>query len=1017
MKPAVEDVYRLTSLQEGVLLHYLRDQDPELFVNQLVCRFSARLDHAALRQACAAVLDAHPVLRGSVHTGVADNPLQVVHRGVPVPTSSYDLSRHENPEAALTELVRADRRRGFDLKRPPLTRFAHLRLPGQRDVLVWTFHHLLLDGWSTHLVLNDLLDAYDAASRGRRVHLTRRRPYRDYVAWLSRQDRAEAEECFQYRLGDVRAATVLPDLVRSTVHAAPERHVNQRLAVSPQHTDEWRTAAQRARVTINTLVQAAWGLTVSRFSGSRDVVFGTTLAVRPPQLAGVDKMVGVLLNTLPTRIRTDPEQDVRSWLSEVHSGQLELQQYGYLPLSAALATTGVAGGQALFETSVVVQNYPIDQSGWQRPSIAIEHIEYFQRTNDPLALMAVEGPGLEFVLSHDRERYADDFARRLLGHVVHTLDTVTEGPDRKLAELATVPASERAILLSAGSLTATSEQNDTLSDVPTAEHDPGRPAVTCRHRQLTYGQLDARANQVAQWLSARDVPAREPVAVGLSCSADTVVAVLGVLRSGHPLAFVAPESAGSGTRPADVPVLRLMDPVVFAGQPTTPPDVKVRPDDPACVWPVSSGPVADTVVATRRAVAQSAADVVETCGLTAADVVLMLAPLSSAVSTGYVLGSLAAGATVAFFPPEERVDSRAVFEALERRGVTCVLGMTPHDLRRWSGGSLPPRPFGAVRAVVCDGDGLDDRDADGVATLFGPHTRVVDRYLPSAWSVRPAERRRGAVSAPAGDRLLILDRDLNPVPVDGVGAVYVGGVGLASTWSAEPADAEVRRTADPDEQVPGARLYWTGDFGRCTPDGTITLMGRTADHVVLGGRPVGLADIAARLRSHPLVTDAVVEARTFGGRDGLAAHVVLDAGNGPVGDAWEEELRACVGPLVPVSGVPVRFAAVDRLPVTPSGRVDFAALAATDVQDRGDAAAGLPSTEDEIVLAGIFAEVLGVSPVGLHDSFFDLGGRSLDALRMIAQASDALGVEVPLEALFETPTVAGLLRAARGLDD
>nr|APD71652.1 non-ribosomal peptide synthetase 5 [Streptomyces sp.] len=1017
MNPAVEDVYRLTSLQEGVLLHSLRDQDPELFVNQLVCRFSATLDHSAFRQACASVLDAHPVLRTSFHTGVAENPLQVVHRGIPVPTSSYDLSGHENPEAALTEFIRADRRRGFNLKRPPLTRFTHVKLPGQRDVLVWTFHHLLLDGWSTHLVLNDVLDAYDAASRGRRVQLARRRPYRDYVAWLSRQDRVEAEECFQYRLGDVRVATVLPDVVRGAVHAEQERHVDQRLAVSPKRTDEWRVAAQRARVTLNTLVQAAWGLTVSRFSGMSDVVFGTTLAVRPPQLAGGDKMVGVLLNTLPTRIRTNPEQNVQSWLSDVHSGQLELQQYGYMPLPAALATTDMAGGQALFETSVVVQNYPIDQSGWQRKSIAIEHIGYFQRTNDPLTLMAVEGPGLEFVLSHDREKYADDFARRLLEHVVHTLNTVTEGPDRKLAELATVPPSEREILLSARSCTTTGEQNDTLLDVPNAEHDPDKPAVICRHQQLTYGKLEARANQVAQWLSARDVPAQEPVAVSLSCSADTVVAALGVLKSRHPLAFIDPESAGSRTGTTNAPVLRLANSAVFTGQSTTPPDVKVRPDDPACVWTVSPGPGTDTVVSTHRAVAQSASDILETCEMTASDVVLVLAPLSSAVSMGYLMGSLAAGATVAFIPPEERVNTKAVFEAIDRCGVTCVLGATPHDLRRWSSDSEPVPTPSAVRVVVCDGDGLDDRDTDSVATLFGPHTRVVDRYLPSAWSVRPVVRRRGAVSPSVGDRLLVLDRELNLVPVDGVGDLYVGGVGLASPHSGEPADAEVRFAGDPYGHMPGARLYSTGDLGRYTPDSTITLMGRAADQVVLGGRRVGLASIAARLRSHTLVTDAVVEARTVGGRGGLAAYVVLGSANGAISGALEEELHRCISSLVPVSSVPVFFAAVEQIPVTHSGHVDSTALAATDFQEQCDAAADMPSTEDEIVLAGIFAEILGVSLIGVHDSFFDLGGRSLDALRMIAQATEALGVEVPLEALFETPTVSGLLRATRSLND
>ncbi|MFF4588398.1 condensation domain-containing protein [Streptomyces sp. NPDC001388] len=1016
MKPAVEDVYPLTSLQEGMLLHCLRDQDPELFVNQLVCRLAGPLDHSALRQACASVLDAHPVLRTSFHAEAPGNPLQVVHRNPPVPVSSHDLSGHEDPEAALAEFVRADRRRGFSLKRPPLTRFTHVRLPGRRDVLVWTLHHLLLDGWSTHLVLNDLLDAYDAASRGRPVRLDRRRPYRDYVAWLGRQDHVEAEESFQYRLGDVRVATVLPEQAGGGLQPGQERHTDQRLTVSPERTDGWRGAARSARVTLNTLVHAAWGLTVSRFTGTSDVVFGTALTVRPPQLAGADKMVGVLLNTLPTRIRTAPGQSVRDWLSDVHAGQLELQQYGYLPLPTALATTGLAGGQALFETSVMVQNYPIDQSRWQRDAIAVERIEYFQRTDDPLTLMAVEGPGLDLVLTHDRHRYADDFARRLLDHVVHTLDTVTRHPDRRPAELATVPPAERAVLLRPRPGPAPGEQNAVLPDVSLTERDPAAPAVTCRHRRLTYGELDARANQVAHWLSARDVPAREPVAVSLSCSADTVVAALGVLRSGHPLACADPGPAGSRTGTTDPRTPCVTDPVEHDGLPTTPPEVTVGPDDPACVWPVLPGPEPDMAVSSHRAVAQSAADVVKTCELSASDVVLLLAPPTSPVAMGYLMGSLAAGAAVAFVPPRERADTGAVFEVLDHHKVTCVLGATPHDLRRWSSGREVTATVDAVRVVVCDGDGLDDADTGIVTALFGAHTRVVDRYLPSAWSVRPLVRHRGTVSPSCGDRLLVLDRDRNLVPVGGVGEVHVGGIGLASPYRGEPVDAEVRFTGDPYGE-PGARLCRTGDVGRPLPDGTITVWGRAADQVVLGGRPTGLAGIAARLRAHPRVRDAVAQARPVGGRDGLAAYVVLDSGDQTDGGAWEEDLRGWIGALVPVSGAPVAFVAVERIPLTPSGQVDSAALAATDLQDRGEAAADLPSSEEEIVLAGIFAEILGVSPIGVHDSFFDLGGRSLDALRMISQATEALGAEVPLDALFETPTVSGLLRATRSPRD
>ncbi|MET8756377.1 condensation domain-containing protein [Lentzea sp. NPDC004782] len=898
MSPVVEDVYRLTSLQEGLVLHCLRDPDPELFVGQLACRLSSEFDHTALLRAHTALLEAHPVLRTSFHTGTNGQLSQVVHRDVAAPTRSCDLTSHRDPETALVELLRDDRGQGFDLKRPALSRVTLVKMPGSRDVLVWTFHHLVLDGWSAHLALNDLLDAYDAVCRGREVRLPHRRPYRDYVAWLGRQDPVDAEECFQFRLGDVRTPTVLPDVVRG---AQQERYAGQRIGLSPERTEIWRAAAQRARVTLSTLIQAAWGLTVSRFSGVTDVVFGTTLAVRPPELEGADRMVGLLLNTLPTRIRATPERNVLDWLSDVHKGQLELQQHAWAPLSTALACTGVVGGLPLFETTVVVENYPIDSSGW-RQSAAIERIDYHQRANDPLTLLAIEGPGLDFVLSHDRTRYADDFVLRLLDHVVDTLNALAEGLDGTLADLVTVPRSPSA-----------------------PSGDDGEPmafqvnsTVICGHQRLRHDELESRANQVAHWLlGAVD---RAPVEVRMPCSADSVVAVLGALKAGRPLAF-----AGGTAR------VRLDDATVFAGQPTTPPDVDVLLDDPACTW---------TDVATHRDILRAASDVIELCEMTAADVILSLAPLSSVTSVAYLIGCLTAGAT--FVQAGDRLDAEEIFGAMARHGVTCVAGVTPHDLRRWAPGTRPS----TVRVVVCDGDGVEVQDR--ATGLFGPHTRVVDRYLPLAWPIRSAVRANGTVD---GDRFVVLDHALNPAPIDAVGDVHVDG-------------------------------HRTGDRGRRTPDGTIELLAAATDPSV----------IAARLRSHPLVTDAVVSLQG----DRLVAHVV--AGTESVVD----ELRRSAGDI-PV----VRVA---QIPVVPSGQPDTAALAAIGLPDEHD---DTPATDDEIAVAGIFAEILGVRRIGLHDSFFDLGGRSLDALRMIALASDALGAEVPIEALFDAPTVSGILLAVR----
>ncbi|WP_055631795.1 condensation domain-containing protein [Streptomyces griseoruber] len=427
MTPDVEDIYTLAPLQAGLLLHSLRDDDPTLFVNQLVCRLSGTLDEDALRRGYTALVEGNPVLRTSYHAGALEHPVQVVHRRVELVVDTVDLGSCADPETRLTQTLRADRERGFGLDRPPLSRLTRVILPGGRNALVWTFHHLLLDGWSTHLLLGDLFAAYDAAYRGRTVDVPPRRPYRDYIAWLDRQDTAAAEEFVRRELAGTAAPTALAGVGRpDDLPAGAVRMRTRELTLPADATRRIEAAARQARVTLSTLLHAAWGLLQCRYNGRLDAVFGTTFSLRPPELSGADAMAGILINVLPMRVRVRPDQTVEDWLAGLHRSLLGLRQHAHLPLSAAVATTGLPAGTPLFDSALVVENYPIDTSRWTRASVAVEHIEYHERTNHPLCLLAIAGDELGLHLTHDRARCSDVYADLLLNGLAALLTALAD---------------------------------------------------------------------------------------------------------------------------------------------------------------------------------------------------------------------------------------------------------------------------------------------------------------------------------------------------------------------------------------------------------------------------------------------------------------------------------------------------------------------------------------------------------------------------------------------------------------
>jgi amino acid adenylation domain-containing protein/non-ribosomal peptide synthase protein (TIGR01720 family) len=1028
----VEDVYPLTPLQAGMVFHTLLDGDSPAYFEQVRVRLAGVADPAGLAAAWQRVVDRTPVLRTRlVLTGV-EEPVQVVDRTATLPVSSHDLRdlAPEARDAAVAELLEADRAVPFDLTRAPLTRLTIAVLPGDEVELVWTSHHVLLDGWSSAQVFAEACEQYAATAAGTRPGLVTRRPYRDYLGWLAERDQARADEFWRATLAGFDAPTALPyDRPPAGAHRSRSTE-SVRTELAPAATLRLREFARTHGLTVNTVVQGAWALLLSLVSGDRDVVFGTTVSGRPADLAGVETMIGMFINTIPTRVRVDGAQPVARWLGELQAAQSEARDHDFVSLGRLRPLSDVAAGQNLFDSMVVFENYPISEPATTGAPRVVE-VASADATNFPLCLRASLDEGLALDLAYDPALFDAGSITALTDRLCLLLDAVTADPARLLARVPWVDGAERAQVLAdahgpgaaAPAATVTALFADRVSRTPSA------PAVLADGRTLTYTELDERANHLAHELAGRGVVPEDRVGLLLEPSVDHVVAELAVLKAGAayvPLDTRAPhERLRAVLAEAAVSVVVAgatwvttaetvhSGPTLTVGERRSPaaPERTVDPANLAYVMYTSGSTGTPKGVAVcHRDITALAQDGRFTGG--AHTRVLAHSPLAFDASTYELwVPLLTGGAAVLADGSDLTVES--LRRAVSAHGVTAVwltaglfrlLAQDAPDALRglaevWTGGDVVPPP--SVRAVqaACPGlvvvDGYGPTETTTFATSFRmAGTAAVPEPVPIG---RPLD----------GVRASVLDRDLRPLPAGAPGELCLAGPGLARGYLGRPGATADRFVADPFGE-PGARMYRTGDVVRRGPGGELVFLGRSDDQVKIRGFRIEPAEVEAVLAAHPAVGQAIATVHTdTAGTRRLVAHVVAAPGRA----ADPDELRAHAAETLPEYMVPAVVLVLPELPLSRNGKVDRRALPAPDGALTPRRAFVPPATATERAVAGIWERLLGADRVGAQDNFFELGGDSILSIRLVSRLLAEFAVSMSPRAVFAHPTVARLAAA------
>jgi amino acid adenylation domain-containing protein/non-ribosomal peptide synthase protein (TIGR01720 family) len=1055
----IEDIYPLSPTQEGLLFHSLYAPDSGVYVTQLACELWGELDLPAFERAWADLLARHPALRTSFSWHDGKEPFQRVHARLSVEIARLDWRGVDDGERdRIEELLQTDRERGFDAAIAPLMRLYLVRLAGERHLLAWSHHHLLLDGWSVATLVKELFVIYGARRQGRKPWLEPSRPYADFIAWLQAQDLMSTEAFWRGMFAGFSAPTPLGiDPVSAGAVTAGPLGAERSLALASHVTDGLRRVARRHRLTLSLLLQGAWSLLLSRYSGEEEVVFGATFSGRPPTLVGVEEMIGLFINTLPVRVAVPAGDRLLHWMAGLQALNVELRQYEHSPLVQVQRWAGQSPGTPLFDSVVVFENYPVDAALRQivrrAAGLEVVAVRSLERTNYPLTIVGMPGPSLALRAIYDGRRFEGTAIDRLLGHLARLLESMAAVPDVPLADLPLLSGAEQhqvVVEWNAAAEAVLREEIIHRAFEAQVGRTPEAPAVCCGDETLTYRELDRRANRLAHRLRALGVGADVPVALCTERSAALVVGILGILKAGgayvpldpaYPeerLRFLVEDSQApvlllqrklAGHLPAASARTMFLEDLEMPGL-----GERWRSDEAPCV-PVLPGNAAYViytsgstgrpkgVVVTHRNASRLFAVTRDFFGFGPDDVWTLFHSFAFDFSVWEIWGALLYGGRLVVVPYWVSRTPEAFYELLRRHGVT-VLSQTPSafaQLVRLEESAGGPAADLALRWVVFGGEALSVRSLETWWERHGEASpRLVNMYGITETTVHVTFRNLGwadlrdSHGSPIGRPLPdltahVLDAAGRPAPVGVPGELYVGGAGLARGYLGRPELTAQRFVPSPLPEpvgTPGQRLYRSGDLARRLPSGGLEYLGRIDGQVKIRGFRIEPEEIEAVLARHAGVREARVLVRGEGEERGLLAYVV------PAGEPAPEmaELRSWAGRELPDHMVPAGFVFLDSLPLTPHGKVDRKALAAIDPAAQPEAVAAAPSTPAEELLTGLWAEVLGREAVGIHDDFFELGGHSLLATRLAARVRVAFGIDLPLQVLFASPTVAVLAR-------
>ena len=1030
----LEGIYRLGGLQEGMLFHNLYNEQGA-FTEQFSCDLLSLQTDAFIRS-WELILKNHSILRTGFQHEVFSIPVQCVYKEAALPFTLLDYRDKSagEKELALAAYEQADRNRGFDLNKAPLMRVCLIRLTDDRYRLLWSFHHILLDGWSVPVLLGEMIANYEALSAGRTVELQPADRYEDYIRYLEKQDKRAIAAYWRQYLAKAEEGCLLPFV---TAIADRTRGIGMKegiMQLDASLTGLIADYAKAQHLTVNSVMQGVWAYLLYRYTGREDIIFGVTVSGRPEDLPGIERKVGMYINTLPLYIRLDQNLSIAEWLQTLQQGQLDSREYQYTTLNDIQRLTTVRGD--LFDTSIVFQNYPVSEEDMQSgAALEVSDAVVHPQTNYPLTINVITGAEINLLFVYNDEILESSAVDMMMGHFKQVLLQLAAENVQSWTEIDLLTAAEKEqLLLTFNNNVVPYPQDRTLVSLfrEQAMLRPEAPAIVFEHRQWTYKELNEQSDSLAAYLREKGAGPDVLVPVYLDRGPEMMIAILGILKAGA--AYVPLDTAYPAERTnyilKDTGASLIVTTTGMShklGEISTVPFIMVDTvminrntvDDAAEI--AGPGNLA-YVIYTSGSTGQPKGVMVEHAGmlnhlyakvndlsLNESTAVAFTASYTFDISVWQMFAGLLAGGRTVIYPAELLLEPVSLLEALLEDEVT-ILELVPSYLAALLRGNVAVKP-GKLEYLLVTGEAVSQTVLkDWFGHPFYGEIPVVNAYGPTEASddichyvMRSAPEE---INIPVGKpvqnlQVYVLDPSLELCPLGVVGEVCVAGIGVSRGYLNRP-DLTAQKFV-PDPFRTEGRLYRTGDFGRWLPDGNLEYLGRMDDQVKVRGFRIELGEIENVLQQYETIAETVVVVKDDpNGNKRLVAYVCVKDGY------QKDEMLNWLKGVLPEYMIPSFFITMEQFPLTSNGKVDRKGLPDPDANAMLVTAYVAARTPLEAQLALIWQEMLEVPKVGMYDDFFELGGLSLLVIGLISVIRKEIGVKVQVRDIFNYPTIDAL---------
>jgi amino acid adenylation domain-containing protein/non-ribosomal peptide synthase protein (TIGR01720 family) len=1049
----VENIYGLTSLQEGMLFHSLLNKDSDdasAYFNQLLVKVEGQFDAITFAKAWQLTLNRHSILRSSFWVEGANEPVQIVHKDSVIPVDHQNLrslSAIEKAETINSYIVH-DRQLGFDLQKAPLVRVGLFELDDLHWQVLWSRHHLLLDGWSSTRLLQEVMASYQALSKSIDINThpllsQKPAPFSKYIEWLQKQDSSKAEHFWKDYLNGLQDSPLISLKRDCTIQSS------YNLKLSSELSQKIIDLSKLAQVTTNTVMQAAWGLLLSQYISSddndqHDLMFGMTSAGRSMDLAAIQEMLGLFINTLPVRLSLDFDQNLTDYLKGLQLNQASVREFEYVSLSQIQSCSEIDNSQPLFESLLIFENYMVDDQALKQlqddeDKLRLSTVSNHETTNYPITLVIVPGSdqlelrfssnGIEF---NDLERLANGYQATLEAMANSHIASI------KIGELVVLPKQQKQQLIhdwnatdktfQSASIETLISQYAALNGNATAVSFTG---IESESEQLTYAELEEKSNQLAHTIQAQGIGKNQLVGIAQHRSTSLLVSILAVLKAGAAYVPLDPNypqdridymiedanlnlllcDQGVSDRallPRDIscPVMNI-DNIELAEKSKSIPTHSALADDLAYViYTSGSTGKPKGVQITRGNLSNFVFGMVDLLSPTISDRLLALTSLSFDIAALELFLPLVSGGQVVIGDEGLSMDGPRLNGVIES-GIT-MMQATPVSWKLLLASGWQHNDSSPSFTALCGGEAFP---VDLAHELLERPIKVWNMYGPTettVWSTayelsENADEINNTVPVGrpiANTQLFVLDKELKTVPIGVTGELYIGGAGVAKGYLGKD-----ELTSERFVSTEFGRLYQTGDLVRYRENGVLECLGRLDNQVKIRGYRIELGEVEQALLQHQDLIDVAVQAVVLTGQPILVAYVVTKQSMSEEQEAQlSRELLKQINTYLPAYMVPSMFVTIDSLPLTPNGKVDRKALPAPDLAgQRSDYEP--PETDLQAQLCEIWQELLNVERVGLHDNFFALGGHSLLAIRLKMRLSTDLGVDLSIAQMLSNQSV------------